>query len=108
MFLSNLVATGFVERRVPVTQGPSSRLGRHFIVDPFMRFYLRFLSQRQLQSALGVQEQALAEIKKHLIDFIGAKTWEELCREAVASWRIQAFALLAGSGGQRLDSQSTN
>lgn len=50
----------------------------------------------------------MAEIKKHLIDFIGANTWEELCREAVASWRIQAFALLAGSGGQRLDSQSTN
>jgi hypothetical protein len=86
MYLTNLVATGFVERRVPVTQAPSSRLGRHFIVDPFMRFYFRFLSQRQVQLALGVQEQALAEIKKHLIDFIGANTWEELCR----GWLLRA------------------
>ncbi|MBE0411404.1 MAG: ATP-binding protein [Anaerolineales bacterium] len=88
MYLTNLVATGFVERRVPVTQGQSSRLGRHFIVDPFMRFYFRFLSQRQVQLALGVHEQALAEIKKHLIDFIGANTWEELCRE----WLLRAGA----------------
>lgn len=88
MYLSNLVATGFVERRIPITQGPSSRLGRHFISDPFMRFYFRFLSQRQVQLALGVQEQALAEIKKHLIDFIGANTWEELCRE----WLLRAGA----------------
>jgi uncharacterized protein len=86
MYLTNLVATRFVKRRVPVTQGPSSRLGRHFIVDPFMRFYFRFLSQRQAQLALGIQEQALAEIKKHLIDFIGANTWEELCRE----WLLRA------------------
>jgi hypothetical protein len=92
MYLSNLVATGFVERRIPVTQSPSTRLGRHFITDPFLRFYFRFLSQRQVQLALGGQEQALAEIKKHLIDFIGANTWEELCREWLS--RASAFGRL--------------
>jgi uncharacterized protein len=86
MYLSNLLQTGFVERRVPVTESPASRQGRHHIIDPFLRFHYRFLSRRQAQLAFGVRDQALAEIKKHLIDFIGTHTWEELCRE----WLLRA------------------
>lgn len=81
MYLSNLVDTGFIERRLPITGKPVSRSGRHFITDPFLRFYYRFLSRRQAQIAMGVQDQALDEIKRHLIDFIGTYTWEELCQE---------------------------
>ncbi len=91
-YLSNLINTGFVERRVPVAAPESSRAGRHYITDPFLRFYFRFLARRQAQLALGVQDQALAEIKKHLVDFIGTHTWEEFCRE----W------LLRASGANRL------
>ena len=50
----------------------------------------RCLATRQAQLALGVSEQALAEIKRHLLDFIGTHTWEELCRE----WLLRA----AGQG----------
>ncbi len=87
-YLSTLQDTGFVERRAPVTQGERSRLGRYHIVDPYLRFYYRFLANRQSQLALGIQEQSLAEIKRHLRDFIGANTWEELCRE----WLLRASA----------------
>jgi uncharacterized protein len=87
-YLSNLIQTGYVERLTPVTALPFSRAGRHFITDPFLRFYYRFLSRRQAQLAMGVEDQALAEIKKHLIDFIGTHTWEELCRE----WLLRASA----------------
>lgn len=90
-YTSRLVETGFVERRVPVTAGPNTRRGRHHITDPFLRFYYRFLAQRQQQLALGVQNQALAEIQRHLPDFIGAHTWEELCRD---------WLLLAGVQGR--------
>jgi len=86
MYLSTLIGTGFVERRVPVTESASSRLGRHHITDPYLRFYYRFLSRRQSQLALGIVDQALEEIKKHLVDFIGTHTWEELCRE----WLVRA------------------
>jgi AAA+ ATPase superfamily predicted ATPase len=86
-YLSKLIDTGFVERRVPVTAPPASRLGRHHIVDPFLRFYYRFLSQRQLQLAAGVSDKALAEMKRHLGDFVGTYTWEELCRE----WLLRVF-----------------
>jgi len=87
-YLSILQDAGFVERRVPVTQGERSRLGRYHIIDPYLRFYYRFLINRQAQLALGVQDQALEEIKRHLRDFIGAHTWEELCRE----WLLRASA----------------
>lgn len=87
-YLAVLQEAGFVERRVPVTQGESSRQGRYHIIDPYLRFYYRFLVNRQAQLALGVQEQALQEVKRHLRDFIGTHTWEELCRE----WLLRASA----------------
>ena len=87
-YLSVLKDSGFVERRIPLTLMKNSRAGRYHITDPYLRFYFRFLENRQEQLALGIQDQALAEIKKHLIDFIGTYTWEEICRE----WTIRAGA----------------
>jgi AAA+ ATPase superfamily predicted ATPase len=87
-YLGVLTETGFVERRVPVTESGPSRAGRYHITDPYLRFYFRFLADRQDQLALGAQEIALAEINRHMIDFIGKYTWEELCRE----WVLRAGA----------------
>lgn len=87
-YLSVLKDSGFVERRIPLTRKSTSRAGRYHITDPYLRFYFRFLENRQEQLALGIRDQALAEIKKHLIDFIGTYTWEEICRE----WTIRAGA----------------
>jgi AAA+ ATPase superfamily predicted ATPase len=89
-YLSVLVEAGFVERRVSITENPtSSRNGRHHITDPYLRFYYRFLESRQYQFSLKIQDQALAEITRHMIDFIGTHTWEEICRE----WVLRAGAL---------------
>ena len=89
-YLSVLIESGFVERRVSMTDNPaSSRRGRHHITDPYLRFYYRFLESRQYQFALKIQDQALSEITRHLIDFIGTHTWEEICRE----WVLRAGAL---------------
>jgi uncharacterized protein len=85
-YLTLLSDTGFIARRVPVTQPHATRLGRHYITDPFLRFYYRFLARRQSQLALGIDEQALEEIKRHLLDFIGTYTWEEICQE----WLLRA------------------
>jgi AAA+ ATPase superfamily predicted ATPase len=82
-YLGVLTETGFVERRVPVTDTGPSRAGRYHITDPYLRFYFRFLADRQDQLALGAQDIAWAEINRHMIDFIGKYTWEELCREWV-------------------------
>lgn len=90
-YLGVLTETGFVERRVPVTEPGPSRAGRYHITDPYLRFYFRFLADRQEQLAMGAQDIALAEITRHMIDFIGKYTWEELCRE----WVLRAGALSA-------------
>ncbi len=87
-YLSVLSEAGFVERRISVTAAPNSRAGRHHITDPYLRYYFRFLAARQNQLELGIQDQALAEITRHMIDFIGTHTWEELCRE----WLLRAGA----------------
>ena len=88
-YLGVLTETGFVERRVPITEPGPSRAGRYHITDPYLRFYFRFLADRQDQLALGAQDIALAEITRHMIDFIGRYTWEELSRE----WVLRAGAL---------------
>jgi AAA+ ATPase superfamily predicted ATPase len=88
-YLGVLTETGFVERRVPVTEPGPSRAGRYHITDPYLRFYFRFLADRQDQLALGAQDVALAEITRHMIDFIDRYTWEELSRE----WVVRAGAL---------------
>lgn len=87
-YASVLRDAGFVERRVPVTAGKRSRLGRYHITDPYLRFYYRFLSTRQAQFALNIEEPALAEIQRHLPRFIGSHTWEEVSRE----WVLRASA----------------
>ena len=87
-YISVLSESGFIERRVPVTSKLASREGRYHISDPYLRFYFRFLADRQEQLAFGIQEQGLAEITRHMIDFIGTYTWEEICRE----WVLRAGA----------------
>ena len=88
-YLSVLADAGFVERRTPAIESkPFSRTGRHHITDPYLRFYFRFLASREEQLALKIQDQALAEITRHMVDFIGTHTWEELCRE----WTLRAGA----------------
>ena len=87
-YLTRLIEAGYVERRVPITGPHTTRLGRHYISDPFLRFYFRFLSTRLDQLALGVTTQLVAEVRRHLMDFIGTHTWEELCRE----WLLRASA----------------
>ena len=82
-YLNNLQATGYVARYDPVTARNPTKLGRYSITDPFLRFYFRFLFSRRDQLALGEPDQAFAEFRRHLRDFIGAHTWEELCREWV-------------------------
>lgn len=88
-YLSILRETGFVERRVPVTErSADSRRGRYFVTDPYLRFFYRFLAAYQSKLAMGQQEQMLETIERELPGFIQKNTWQELCRE----WLLRASA----------------
>ena len=85
-YLGVLRETGFVERQVPVTEPiEKSRRGKYFVVDPYLRFYYRFLSTHQASLAMGAQQKALDAIDENLDQFIELYTWRELCREWLRS-----------------------
>jgi len=85
-YLGVLRELGYVERQVPATvrRPERSRKGRYVIVDPYLRFYFRFLSPNLSFIERGMVEQAISLMRDHLIDFIGTHTFEELCRDWVA------------------------
>ena len=83
-YLSILRNTEFIERAVPVTEDPAkSRRGHYYIIDPFLRFFYRFISANQAKLALGEQQQILDHIEDAFSEFIEETTWRELCREWV-------------------------
>lgn len=87
-YLSVLRDTGFVERRVPITERlvPDSRRGRYYVTDPYLRFYYRFLSAYHSKLAMGQQQQLLDSIWMQMPEFIQNNTWQEVCRE----WLVRA------------------
>ncbi len=87
-YLESLLETGYVERRRSLTAPPNSRQGRYHLTDPFLRFYFRFVSPYRGQIAAGVHEPLLSELRRHLLDFIGTYTWEEIAR----LWTLYAGA----------------
>ncbi len=87
-YLESLLETGYVERRRSLTAPPNSRQGRYHLTDPFLRFYFRFVSPYRGQIAAGVSAPLLEELRRHLLDFIGTYTWEEIAR----LWTLHAGA----------------
>jgi AAA+ ATPase superfamily predicted ATPase len=85
-YLSVLEGLRLVRREVPATvrHPERSRRGRFGIVDPYLRFYFRFLANRQDQIALGRIASVWQQIQRHMVDFIGTHTFEELCRDWVS------------------------
>ena len=87
-YLARLQELRFVERRLPATIPPQkirlSRMGRYHLIDPFLRFYFRFVAPHR--SEVGYQQASiLALIKEQLRAFVGVTAYEELCRAWVAT-----------------------
>ncbi|MCP4416269.1 MAG: ATP-binding protein [Chloroflexi bacterium] len=88
-YLGKLRETRFMHRRVPVTKLHKNwRRGRYFIVDPYLRFFYRFISTQQSKLALGQMDIVLDMIMQHLPGFLEMYTWPELCQE----WLLLASA----------------
>jgi len=84
-YLSTLVRLGLLERSVPATERhpERSRRGRYYIVDPFLRFYYRFLAPQLPFIVRGSYRAVWSTIERHWRAFVGTHTFEELCREWV-------------------------
>jgi AAA+ ATPase superfamily predicted ATPase len=84
---------GILTRDVPATQtNPSkSRLGRYRVIDPYLRFYYKFLANERANLERGITSGVMQALNQHLPDFVGTHTFEELCRE---------YLLLMGAAGR--------
>ena len=73
----------FIEKREPVLAKPTSKRGRYYVRDHFLRFYYRFIVPQLGAIERGYQEAAAAKIYAELRSFLGTHVFEELCREWV-------------------------
>lgn len=85
-YLSVLQHLGIVTREVPATEThpEQSKQGRYRIVDPYLRFYFRFIATQRTNLERGLKQQAWDNVRQHLSEFVGTFAFEELCREWVA------------------------
>lgn len=83
-YLKQLETLRLIERRVPATVRPEQRRrtrnSRYHLVDPYLRFYFRFIAPN-----LGWVEQEMTTVLWERIEeqfnaYIGATAFEELCR----------------------------
>jgi hypothetical protein len=85
-YLGVLQELRLIERRVPATVPPNlqhrSKQGRYHLLDPFHRFYFRFLRPNQAEIAYQ-PERVLEQIQSGLRAFVGQTAWEELARSWV-------------------------
>ena len=86
-YLRRLANLYLVERRTPVTLPPErrqrSRRGRWHLLDPYLRFYFRFVVPNQRALELELMDAVWADIRAQLRAFVGMTAFEELCREWV-------------------------
>ena len=85
-YLARLRELRLVERRLPITVPPNkrrrSRSGRYHLLDPYFRFYFRFLAPHQDDLAYR-PELVLPRIREGLRAFVGLTAFEELSRQWV-------------------------
>lgn len=85
-YLARLQELRLVERRLPITIPPAqrrrARSGRYHLVDPYFRFYFRFIAPYQDELAYR-PEQGLPRIREGLRAFVGLTAFEELSRQWV-------------------------
>lgn len=84
-YLHTLVRLGLLRREVPATERrpERSRKSRYVVADPYLRFYHRFLAPQLHFIARGAYTSVWRTVERHWRAFVGAYTFEELCREWV-------------------------
>lgn len=82
-YLKILQELEIIEKREPILSRPTSKRGRYYMRDHFLRFYYRFIVPQLGNIARGYQEAATAKIEAELPSFLGLHVFEELCQEWV-------------------------
>ena len=88
-YLKRLAELRLIERRTPATipsaQRQTTTRSRYHVRDPYLRFYFRFIEANQEMIEMGLVDTLWERIAEQFRAFIGATTFEELCREWVVA-----------------------
>ena len=91
-YLARLQDLKFIERRVPATLSTAkrrrSRQGRYRIIDPYFRFFFRFIAPFHESIPFDI-EPAMKKIQEDFRTFVGQTIFEELAQEWI---QLQAKA----------------
>jgi uncharacterized protein len=91
-YLDDLLANGLIEHRLPLSRlRDEGRQGTYHILDPFLRFWHRWLAPHRALLEIGQrQAETLSEIRNSL-PYVVAPVWETIARNhlLVASGRGQ-------------------
>lgn len=86
-YLGRLADLHLVERRTPVTlpeeRRERSHQGRWHLLDPYLRFYFRFVVPNQRAFELELLSTVWADMREQFRAFVGMTAFEELSREWV-------------------------
>ena len=82
-YLQTLQSLEMIKRVEPVLSEGSSRRGRYFVADPFLRFYYRFIVPNRTAIQRGMLGRTVQTIIDDLRSFIGTYVFEDLCRDWV-------------------------
>jgi len=79
-YLKNLLEVEFIEREIPITEGPKSKLGRYYLKDNLIRFWFKFVYPNL--SAIEEGIISLDEIKNEYNTYMG-RIFEKIANELV-------------------------
>ena len=87
-YLRNLIEVGMIERVVPVTENPKSRLGRYYLNDNFLKFWFRYIYPNLSSIGEGIFD--INVIKEDYSNYLGG-VFEEVVRQFLIKERERIF-----------------
>ncbi len=82
--LQRLEQLRLIARRVPITEGATSRRGLYVVTDPYFRFWFRFIEAGREAIDRGLGEQLIDLILSELDQYMGL-VFEDIARDFVVS-----------------------
>jgi len=82
--LHRLEELDLVTKRVPITEGPSSRRGFFVVTDPYFRFWFRFIERNRATIDRGFGERLIDDIVLPDLDGHMGGVFEDIARDFVA------------------------
>lgn len=84
-YLNRLRDLHLIDRHIPATlpldQRASTTQSHYLVADPFLRFYFRFIEPHMEMVEMGLHDALWERISEQFRAFVGATTFEELCRK---------------------------